>query len=57
MQEELRAIQLRGARILWFYPGATIPASTAMNEARHQIEAFHRLNSLRDLSEIAATLF
>jgi len=57
LQEELRAIQQRGARILWFYPGAAVPASTAMNGAQHQIEAFHRLNSLRDLSEIAATLY
>jgi uncharacterized protein with von Willebrand factor type A (vWA) domain len=55
LQEELRAIQLRGARILWFYPGSAVPASTAMNGAHHQIEAFHRLNSLRDLSEIATT--
>ena len=55
MQEELRAIQLRGARILWFYPGATIPASEAMTGAHHQIDTFHRLNSLRDLSEITTT--
>jgi uncharacterized protein with von Willebrand factor type A (vWA) domain len=55
LQEELRAIQLRGARIVWFYPGSAVPASTAMNGAHHQIEAFHRLNNLRDLSEIATT--
>jgi uncharacterized protein with von Willebrand factor type A (vWA) domain len=56
LREQLIAIRRRGARILWFYPGESIPASQALAIARDQIESFHRLNTLRDLAEVAERL-
>ena len=56
LAEELRAARGHGARITWFHPGNHVPASAAMQAARPTIEAFVRLNSLRDLAAAADVL-
>ncbi|WP_213957618.1 VWA domain-containing protein [Variovorax sp. dw_954] len=57
LAEELARVRGYGARISWFHPSAEPPASQGMQAARAQrglIERFHRLNSLRDLTQLAA---
>jgi len=57
LAEELARVRGRGARIAWFHPSGEPPASQGMQAVRAQqglIEHFHRLNSLRDLAQLAA---
>ena len=56
LAEQLAALRARGARIIWFHPGAQPPASGAIELARGLIERFVRLNSLRDLAQAATVL-
>ena len=59
LAEELARVRGRGARIQWFHPSPNAPASQAMQAvAAHGllIERFCRLNSLRDLAELANQL-
>lgn len=56
LAEELSRVCRRGARIGWFHPSEHPPVSQAMqavNARRDLIERFHRLNSLRDLAQLA----
>jgi len=57
LAEELARVRGYGARIAWFHPSAQPPASRGMQAVTAQrglIEGFHRLNSLRDLTQLAA---
>jgi uncharacterized protein with von Willebrand factor type A (vWA) domain len=56
LAEELRAVRGHGARIVWFHPSDSTPASAAMQAARPLIDRFVRLNSLRDLAAAADVL-
>jgi uncharacterized protein with von Willebrand factor type A (vWA) domain len=56
LAEELAAVRARGARLSWFHPGATVPASAAMVPCRPLIDRFVPLNSLRDLALAADVL-
>ncbi len=47
---ELAAVRGRGARIIWFHPGANPPSSGAIQQALPSIARFIRLNTLRDLA-------
>jgi len=56
LSEELACVRRRGARIAWFHPSEHPPVSQALQAANAQrglIERFHRLNSLRDLAQLA----
>lgn len=56
---ELAKVRARGARISWFHPSPQRPASQAMQTVAAQrglVERFLRLNSLRDLAELAEQL-
>jgi uncharacterized protein with von Willebrand factor type A (vWA) domain len=59
LAEELARVRRRGARIRWFHPSERPPASQAMQHVVEQaglVEGFSRLNSLRDLAELARHL-
>ncbi len=56
LAEELAAVRRRGARVTWFHPGETRPASGAMQPALPMIDRFVRLNRLRDLALAAELL-
>jgi uncharacterized protein with von Willebrand factor type A (vWA) domain len=56
LAEELAAVRRRGARITWFHPGESRPASGAIQVALPMIDRFVRLNSLRDLAQAAEVL-
>jgi len=56
LAEELAAVRARGARLSWFHPGATVPASAAMVPCRPLIDRFVPLSSLRDLALAADVL-
>ncbi|HEY4069631.1 MAG TPA: VWA domain-containing protein [Burkholderiaceae bacterium] len=59
LADELALVRGRGARIHWFHPAPNPPASTAMQHAVARgglIERFWRLNSLRDLADLADRL-
>jgi uncharacterized protein with von Willebrand factor type A (vWA) domain len=59
LAEELAQVRRRGARIRWFYPSNRPPTSQAMQGVVAQgrlVDAFARLNSLRDLAEVARQL-
>ena len=50
LAEQLARVRGRGARIDWFHPSESVPASQAMQAVQAQgglVERFHRLNSLR----------
>jgi uncharacterized protein with von Willebrand factor type A (vWA) domain len=56
---ELTKVRARGARITWFHPSAQAPASQAMQTVAAQrglVERYLRLNSLRDLADLASQL-
>ena len=59
LAEELARVRRRGARIQWFHPSERPPASQAMQgvvEHGGLVEGVARLNSLRDLAELAQHL-
>jgi uncharacterized protein with von Willebrand factor type A (vWA) domain len=59
LAEELARIRARGARLQWFHPSEAPPASQAMRlviERGELVEQFARLNSLRDLGDLAQHL-
>ncbi|MDM0052717.1 VWA domain-containing protein [Variovorax sp. J22R115] len=59
LAEELAHVRRRGARIRWFHPSERPPASQAMQgvvEHGGLLEGLARLNSLRDLAELAQHL-
>lgn len=59
LAEELARVRGRGARIHWFHPTDAPPASQAMEGVVAHgglVERFLRLNSLRDLAELAQHL-
>jgi uncharacterized protein with von Willebrand factor type A (vWA) domain len=59
LAEELARVRRRGARIRWFHPSERVPASQAMQGVIARgglVEAFARLNSLRDLAAVAQHL-
>jgi uncharacterized protein with von Willebrand factor type A (vWA) domain len=56
LAEELARVRLRGARITWFHPAEKAPASAAIQAVESQrglVDRYLRLNSLRDLAELA----
>jgi uncharacterized protein with von Willebrand factor type A (vWA) domain len=59
LAEALGQVRRRGARIHWFHPSPQPPASLAMQQVAGQaglVEAMSRLNSLRDLADLALRL-
>jgi uncharacterized protein len=59
LAEELARVRRRGARIRWFHPSERPPASQAIQGVIAHgglVEGFSRLNSLRDLAELAGHL-
>jgi uncharacterized protein with von Willebrand factor type A (vWA) domain len=59
LAEELAKVRARGVRITWFHPSPQAPASQAMQTvAAHHglVERYLRLNSLRDLADLADRL-
>lgn len=59
LAEELSRVRARGARLHWFHPSEAPPASQAMQaviERRTLVDGFSRLNSLRDLADLAKHL-
>jgi uncharacterized protein with von Willebrand factor type A (vWA) domain len=59
LAEALARVRRRGARIHWFHPSERPPASQAIQGVIAQgglVEGFARLNSLRDLAELARHL-
>jgi uncharacterized protein with von Willebrand factor type A (vWA) domain len=63
LAEELARVRRRGALIRWFHPSDRRPASQAIEQLIAQggpgpdlLEGFERLNSLRDLAELARHL-
>ena len=59
LAEELAQVRRRGALIRWFHPSDKPPASQAIAHVTaqgHLVEGFERLNSLRDLAELARHL-
>jgi uncharacterized protein with von Willebrand factor type A (vWA) domain len=59
LADELAQVRGRGARITWFHPSPNPPASAAMQQVLARgglVERFSRLNSLRDLAELALEL-
>lgn len=59
LAEQLAHVRGRGARIDWFHPSESVPASQAMVAVQAQgglVERFHRLNSLKDLAQVADQL-
>ncbi len=59
LAQELLSLRRQGTRIHWFHPGEQPPASRAMKAVRERaglVERFVRLNSLRDLAEVAQQL-
>jgi uncharacterized protein with von Willebrand factor type A (vWA) domain len=53
LAHQLRALVHRGARIDWFHPGPKTPRSAALQSCSTLIRAFHRIDSLRDLENLA----
>jgi uncharacterized protein with von Willebrand factor type A (vWA) domain len=56
---ELARVRARGARLHWFHPSEAPPASQAMQAVigqRTLVDGFSRLNSLRDLADLAKHL-
>lgn len=49
LQEALLALRRHGARITWFHPTRTAPASQALRRAQRSVEAFVPLAGLPDL--------
>lgn len=56
LAEQLQRVRGRGARITWFHPNPSQPASAAMQACDGLIESFVPLHSLRDLAQAAALL-
>lgn len=59
LAEELARVRARGARLHWFHPSDAPPASESMRAVAAQrtlIDDFSRLNSLRDLADLAKHL-
>jgi uncharacterized protein with von Willebrand factor type A (vWA) domain len=59
LAEQLARVRGRGTRIDWFHPSESVPASQAMVAVQAQgglVERFHRLNSLKDLAQVADQL-
>ena len=59
LAQQLTRVRSRGARIHWFHPSEQPPASQAMAAVLAQpglVASFHRLNSLRDLADVARCL-
>ncbi|WP_431274735.1 VWA domain-containing protein [Variovorax ureilyticus] len=59
LAEELAQVRRRGALIRWFHPSDQPPASQAIAHVIAKgdlVEGFERLNSLRDLAELAGHL-
>lgn len=59
LAEELAKVRARAARITWFHPSPQAPASQAMQAVVARgglVERFLRLNSLRDLADLADRL-
>ncbi len=57
LDDELSAIQRRGAAITWFHPTKNTPSSKAMQAASSRIRRFVPLSSLRDLDAAVPVLF
>jgi uncharacterized protein with von Willebrand factor type A (vWA) domain len=59
LAEELASVRLRGARITWFHPAEKAPASRSIQAVEAQrglVDRYLRLNSLRDLADLAQHL-
>ncbi|MGO4391745.1 VWA domain-containing protein [Variovorax sp. M-6] len=59
LAEELARVRARGARLHWFHPSDARPASESMQAVigqRMLVDGFSRLNSLRDLADLAKHL-
>lgn len=59
LAEELARVRARGASVHWFHPAEAAPASASMlavGAQRTLIDGFSRLDSLRDLADLAKQL-
>ena len=54
--KQLQCIARRGARIEWFHPGNKMPQSMALQGCEPLIQAWHPMNSLRDLETLTKYL-
>lgn len=56
LAQALQALRMRGARVTWFHPTRTPPASASVRQARSCIERFVPLASLADLAAASRSL-